>query len=467
MSLSGVTSLRDELARHDQAHLLDHWDGLTAERRAGLEAQIRAIDFAQLAELARGEGPVAKPFTAEVGTERLPATRLVDPHPRIDPREARDRGEAELRAGRVAVLMVAGGQGTRLGFPHPKGMLPTGPISGRTLFRIFADGILGLRRKYGAELPVLVMTSPATHAETVAEWRARDWHGLDPRGVHFFEQGTMPAVDATTGRVLLEAPDRIAVSPDGHGGVLAAMTKAGLWSLLEGHGIAQVFYFQVDNPLVAIADPTFLGYHLAADSDMTTQVVAKRDPLERVGNLVYSGGHLRIIEYSDLSEARARAKSPDGSLVLWAGSIAVHAMRVDFLRRMADSAEALPFHLARKVVPFVDRHGTPIVPERPNAIKFERFIFDILPLAKNPWVVEVDPAEGFAPIKNGLGAATDTLATAQQAILDRGRRWCAAAGFRVTPTARIEIAATAALDPQDLRGKYPAGKVIERDLFLS
>ena len=186
------------------------------------------------------------------------------------------------------------------------------------------------------------------------------------------------------------------------------LERSGALDDIERRGIRQLFYFQVDNPLVDICGPEFVGYHLLSGSEFSTQVVAKRDPLERVGNVVQVDGRLMVIEYSDLPDEAAQRRNPDGSLAIWAGSIAVHVIDAALLRRTADAADGLPFHVARKKVACLDAAGRRIEPSQPNAIKFERFIFDLMPQARRAIVVEVDPARAFAPLKNEPGAKADT-----------------------------------------------------------
>ena len=310
--------------------------------------------------------------------------------------EARSRGREALAAGHLGVILVAGGQGTRLGFDHPKGMFPIGPVSGRTLFQIHIDKILATAQRHGVRIPLYLMTSPATHEETLHFLAAHDRFGMAAEDLRVFCQGTMPAVDAATGQVLLEAPDRLAVSPNGHGGMLAAFAESGAMADAQDRGIRQLFYFQVDNPLVDIAGAEFIGYHILSEAEMTSQVIAKRDPLEKVGNVVDVDGRLMVIEYSDLPDDIARKTNPDGSLAIWAGSIAVHVFDLDFLRRAKDQADSLPYHFAYKKVACIDAAGRRVEPAKANAIKFERFIFDLMPSARNAIVVEVDPASAFA-----------------------------------------------------------------------
>jgi UDP-N-acetylglucosamine/UDP-N-acetylgalactosamine diphosphorylase len=379
---------------------------------------------------------------------------------RFTPEQAKKRAEEALRAGQVGVILVAGGQGTRLGFDHPKGMYPIGPISNKTLFQIHVEKIIAAGRRYGVRIPLYMMTSPATDAETVEFFAANDRFGLPEEDLVIFCQGTMPAVEEKTGRVLLESPDRIAVSPDGHGGMLAAMARGGVLDDIERRGIEHLFYFQVDNPLVDICGREFMGYHLLSESELSTQVIAKREPLERVGNVVRVGDRLMVIEYSDLPEAAAVRRNPDGSLRIWAGSIAVHGIAAALLRRLAGTADGLPFHIARKKVAYVEEAGKTVKPSEPNAIKFERFIFDLIPSAKNAIVVEIDPAKGFGPLKNASGAKDDTPESVRAQMAAVARDWLRQAGATLDDATVVEISPLFALDAEELAEKITAGATI-------
>jgi UDP-N-acetylglucosamine/UDP-N-acetylgalactosamine diphosphorylase len=386
-----------------------------------------------------------------------PAFRLEAVANRFSPAEARRRGAEALAAGEVGAMLVAGGQGTRLGFDHPKGMFPIGPVSGRPLFQVHVERILAVARRHGVRIPLYLMTSPATDEETRDFLARHDRFGLPEEDLEIFCQGTMPVVDAATGRILLEAAGRLAVSPDGHGGMLAAFAGSGCLERARRRGIRQLFYFQVDNPLSCICDAEHLGYHLLCGAEMSSQVIAKRDPLEQVGNVVSVDGRLVVIEYSDLPGDVAQRRNADGSLAIWAGSIAVHVFDLSFLERMAASSAGLPFHVARKKVAYVDAAGRRVEPPRPNALKFERFIFDLMPSAAGAVVIEVDPARAFAPLKNASGAASNTPETvkAQMAALHRG--WLRRAGAEVADDVEVEINPLFALDAEELAGKVVAG----------
>ena len=345
-------------------------------------------------------------------------------------------------------------------------MFPIGPISQKTLFQIHVEKILAANRRYGVRIPLYMMTSPATHAETVAFFAANDRFGLPADDLIVFCQGTMPAVDAQTGRILLEAPDRIAVSPDGHGGMLAALARSGALDDIQRRGIAHLFYFQVDNPLVDICGREFVGYHLLARSELSSQVIAKRDPLERVGNVVQVDGRLMVIEYSDLPDRAAERRNTDGSLTIWAGSIAVHGIDAALLQRLSDTADGLPFHIAKKKVAHVDATGKQIAPTEPNAIKFERFIFDLMPEAQNAIVVEVDAAQAFAPLKNASGAKTDTPESVRQQMAALHRQWLRQVGAKVDDNVTVEISPLFALDAAELAAKIQPGIRITESTYF-
>ena len=445
-----------------QEHLLAFWDTLAQKQKTSLGRQIEAIDFGLIRRLydSRDEQGNVRELASRAGPP--PAFRLDASKNPFSPQQAKRRAVEALKAGKIGAILVAGGQGTRLGFDHPKGMFPIGPLSQKTLFQIHVEKIIAAARRYGVSIPLYLMTSPATHDETVAFFTEHGRFGLPEEDLFIFCQGTMPAVDAATGRVLLDAPNRIAASPDGHGGMVAAMLRSGALDDIDRRKIEHLFYFQVDNPLVDICGQEFLGYHLLAGSEFSSQVIAKRDPLERVGNVVQVDGRLMVIEYSDLPDAAARRRNADGSLAIWAGSIAVHVMAASLLRKTV----GLPFHIARKKVAYVDASGQQVKPSEPNAIKFERFIFDLMPEAKNAIVVEVDPRLAFAPLKIASGAIDDTPETVRSQLMALYRGWLRQAGATVADDTPVEISPLFALDAEELAGKLPAGLATDAPVYL-
>ncbi len=429
-------ALRQRLERAGQQHLLNFHDRLAPDARRSLLAQIDAIDIDALPALVRdyvlGTPPVDLPADIE------PAPYYPnDPASTVRPWDSaayRAAGEALLRAGKVACFTVAGGQGTRLGYDGPKGCYPAGAVTGRPLFQFFAEGILKTGLKYGVTPPWYVMTSPLNHDATVAFFEQRGYFGLPRDGVMFFPQGAMPSFDLRTGRILLASPHQIATNPDGHGGSLRALKVSGALGDMRRRGVEHLSYFQVDNPIVRVADPVFLGLHAAApdsSAEMSSKMLAKAYPEEKLGVFCVAGGRLRIIEYSDLPIERQRERLPDGRLRFLAGSPAIHILSVEFVELLnSDPAFALPWHRAEKKVPCIDPDtGDRTEPREPNGVKLERFVFDALPLARASIVYEADRVEEFAPIKNAEGV--DSPQSSREIQTLRAARWLEAAGVEI------------------------------------
>lgn len=465
-----LDELRSTLPENQQ-HLLQFWESLSSEEQTELAEQIGKIDFSQLAELFAKAASDDTPW-GELADKAVspPAVTLKDMQSSDLIAKAKAAGEAAMRNGEVGFILVAGGQGTRLGFDLPKGMYPIGPLSGRTLFQMMMDLVKARSTHYGAPIPVYLMTSPATDEATRRHADEEKYFGLADRQLQIFCQGTMPAVDDQSGQCLLKSRSELFLSPDGHGGLLKAFTQSNCLKDASDRGLKYLFYCQVDNPLAQICDPVFIGLHILEKSHLTSQVVRKNDPLQRVGNVVDVDGRVQIIEYSDLPEKNARQTTDDGSLKFWAGSIAVHVFNVDFLQSVAKQSEAndqlLPFHIAHKKVPYVDSDGNLVSPEKPNAFKFERFVFDLLPLAQKSIVVEVDPNEGFAAVKNAPPATSETAETTKAAIVAQHTRWLAAAGVPMAPGVKVEIHPAVAHDAESVKERLSQINPISEDTYL-
>jgi len=458
------TEIDLQLRKSGQEHALAWWDQLSEGERCELVDQLQAIHFDQLRDL----------YRQREWAVSLPAADRIQPVPVVsvasDAGSARQAGEEALRKGEAAVLMVAGGQGSRLGFDHAKGMFQISPVKNRSLFHIHAEKVLALGRRYGKPLPFLVMTSPATHAETESFFLQHDCFGLRREDVWLFCQGTLPALDMATGKLLLEKRGRIFTSPNGHGGVLNALAESGLLGRLRRQNVQTIFYFQVDNPLVKIADPVFLGHHLVANAEVSSKVVRKEGPTDKLGNMVLIDGSCCIIEYSDLPESLGKQKDENGQLRIWAGSPAIHLFDLDFLAQVTQGPGRLPYHVARKKVPYLDQTGKRVEPERENALKFEMFIFDVLPMAQRWTVVETSRVEEFVPLKNASGA--DSPEVVRKAISNRAAQWLEKAGVPVPRSADgdaafpLEISPLFALDSEELAAKVDRSLEIRGPTYL-
>ncbi len=460
------SQLRDHLEPYGQSHILKFWDELPIDRQSALAEQIYSIDLAQVKELFDSQDAHESWSEIAAKAEPPPAITLEQFRDKPSYDAAYELGAEALRNGKVAMILTAGGQGSRLGFEHPKGMYPIGPISNCSLYQIILEKVRARSSQFGAPIPMFIMSSPPTHDESVRYLKEHQFFGFAPNDISVFCQGIMPAVDFD-GKLILERKDQVFVSPDGHGGMLAAFEQSRCLEQVLDRGIEYIFYGQVDNPLIQACDPALIGYHIQAESEMTTQVVRKQDPLQKVGNVVSVDGRAQIIEYSDLPEDNARETNPDGSLKFWAGSIAVHIFNSSFLVRTSAQSDALPFHRATKKVPFIDELGNQTEPHAPNAIKFERFIFDLLSWANHAIVCEVDPQEGFCAVKNAPPATSETPQHVKQAISDLHSRWLAMADVCVEPGTTVEINPLFAVDAIQLAKKTDLPQIIDQPTYFN
>lgn len=471
--------LLKKLSPAQQEHLLQFWQELSPAEQDRLAEQIEALDIDLFARLKKQYGGASDEDREKVGDHRAhwaalaaratspPALRLDGSGVDFSKSAAIDRGEALLRANKVGMILVAGGLGTRLGWDEPKGMFPIGPLSNRPLFQVIIESLLAVRKKYHTAIPLYVMTSPATDQKTREFLAAHDHFGLPAADVHYFCQATMFAIDDRWERILLASKGELALAPDGHGGMLRAFEKSGCLDDCRRRGLEVLFYGQIDNPLLQVCDPLLLGSHQLSRSELTTQVVRKRRPLERVGVLAAADGKVQMIEYSDLPEKNAHETLADGSLKFWAGNLAVHVFDVALLKRAAGQADSLPFHIAHKKTPHINERGERIDPEKPNAYRFERFIFDLLHVAERALVVEADPAEAFAPVKNSDGEETDNPRLAKAAIQALHRRWLQAAGVKVADTVPVEINPLFATSPAELAAKLDKNTTISKPTYFA
>ena len=378
-------------------------------------------------------------------------------------------GEELIRGGRTAFLTVAGGQGSRLGFDGPKGMFPISPIRRLTLFALFAEKLRAARVLYKAEIPWLIMASPQNEDSTREYFEKEGYFDLGRDSVRFFTQGTLPSLSAE-GELLLDGEGGLFFNPNGHGGTLEALRSSGLLEEMEERGVEELFYFQIDNPLVIVPDPIFLGFHRRAESQISTKVIRKAFPEDKLGTIAtLPSGKPTVIEYSDLPQELMHEKTPDGDLKFSHGSIAIHLLNVDYV---SSRPLALPFHTARKKVRTLNPtpDGTEIV-ER-EAVKFEMFIFDAIPQAERFLFFETDRAEEFSPVKNKEGV--DSVETCIRGQTEKFAGWLSACGLRMPrddkgrPRYAVEISPLFAADRASLikrRAELP--QEIDHDILLT
>jgi UDP-N-acetylglucosamine/UDP-N-acetylgalactosamine diphosphorylase len=446
---------RKLLKKHRQGHVLTFWDELDPTQKRNLLAQIERLDFSKIDDWVTR---LIKEFTPPALPARFAAAPSYGPRPADDPPQrkyarARELGRELIANGRVAAFVVAGGQGTRLGFDGPKGDFSISPLRNKTLFRIFAETIAAVSQKYKNACPWYIMTSPLNHTLTRELFKSNDYYGLDHENVFIFQQGTLPNF-SFDGKILLADKASMACSPDGHGGSLKALFQSGAIEDMKKRGAEFISYFQVDNPLINIFDPLFIGLHALDEAQMSSKAVIKTAPGEKVGNFCLVDGKVTVVEYSDLPDELAEKRNADGSLVFELGSIAIHIINTSFVEKLNATGFSLPLHRAVKKIPHIGSHGNLVEPAEPNGIKLETFVFDALPLASKSIILQTPRNEEFGPVKNATGP--DSPQTARRMMVARAADWLESAGVSVprkpdrSPDCLIEIAPSFAVEKEDI-----------------
>ncbi|MFU8848768.1 MAG: UTP--glucose-1-phosphate uridylyltransferase [Opitutales bacterium] len=456
-----MQSLISKFEKAGQGQVFQFFDHLDESGKAKLLAQAESIDLTEISNLVQ-EHVLGVAHTS-LNLEGLePAPYIALPNNEASATEwqrAFQTGADAIRAGRVAAFTVAGGQGTRLGYDGPKGTYPVTPVSHKMLFQVFAEKIFRSGERFGVTIPWFILTSEINNTATVEAFEANAYFGLPKESVHFIVQGLVPAVDLE-GKILLSAKDTIAMTPDGHGGALRALVRSGAVDTMRAAGVDILTYFQVDNPIVQCVDPAFVGFHVLGQSELSSKMVPKAYALEKVGHFCVQDGVTKVIEYSDMPVAMQEETDAEGSLRFKAGSVAIHVFDRDFIARVGGDAagEKLPFHRANKKIPYVDVSAATIEPEAPNGVKFEMFVFDALPLAKNPVIIEAARGDDFSPVKNAEGV--DSPKTCQDDQLRMFARWLKAAGVEVEtddsglPGFTFEISHRFAADEKDFVAQW-------------
>jgi len=342
------------LAENSQSHILRFWKELTPSEQKLLLCDIEKINFNSLKGLQKLiDEPVQDYNSADIRPDNI-----IDPEKLTDSEKNRlyQKGEDALKNGKTAFFVVAGGQGSRLGYERAKGTYEISPIRRKSLFYIHCRKVLAASRYYGVKMPLVVMTSEVNHQETIDYFKSNDYFNLQAENVFFTMQGVLPALDFS-GRLMLAEKHRIFFSPDGHGGALQALNRNNIPEIFQKRGIEVLSYFQVDNPLVHIADPLYIGLHLEKKSEMSCKVLKKRNSSEKIGVAAVVNGKKSIVEYSDLPRSLAEALGSDGELLYGYGSIAIHMINLAFIEKFKSGDFILPCHIARKAVPFIDETG--------------------------------------------------------------------------------------------------------------
>ncbi|KAB5574092.1 hypothetical protein DKX38_001286 [Salix brachista] len=430
-------ALLERLKDYGQEDAFALWDELSTEERELLFKDIESLDLPRLDRIIRCS--LRSQGLPVVAIEPVPENTVSTVEERTI--EERERwwkmGLKAISDGKLAVLLLSGGQGTRLGSSDPKGCFNIGLPSGKSLFQLQAERILCVQRLAaqassegsGSSVSIhwYIMTSPFTDEATQKFFENHKYFGLEANQVTFFQQGTIPCV-SNDGRFIMETPFKVAKAPDGNGGVYSALKYSKLLEDMASRGIKYVDCYGVDNALVRVADPAFVGYFIDKGVAAAAKVVRKAYPQEKVGVFVRrgKGGPLTVVEYNELDQSLASAiNQQTGRLRFCWSNVCLHMFTLDFLNQVANGLEKDSiYHLAEKKIPSI--HGGTM------GLKLEQFIFDAFPYAPSTALFEVPREEEFAPVKNANGSNFDTPESARLLVLRLHTRWVVAAGGFVT-----------------------------------
>ena len=407
-----------------QQELAAKLESLSGDARALLERDIASQDWLALQSIYEEKSSASLSDNVASDIQPMPF-KIASDDLRYD--YWKETGEILLGKGQVAAFLVAGGQGSRLGFNGPKGMFDIGLPSHKSLFQLQAERLQNLAAQVGHAIPWCIMTSPLNHEATVNFFREHDYFGMNKDDIRFFEQGTICALNPN-GKAVVDENNRLALVPDGNGGCFRALSQSGTLAWLVERGLQYVFLYSVDNALCRICDPAFVGA-LAADGRAVSasKVVAKAGPGEKVGIFAFQTNKPGVVEYSDLPENLRDMTNADGSLTYDGGNIAVHLFKISGLRKLQTGK--LPWHTARKTVCGIEK-----------CFKFEQFLFDAFPLLGSMLPFGVIREEEFSPVKNAEG--NDSPKTAREMIGKLHREWLRKAHVEIDPHKLYEVSPT-------------------------
>lgn len=391
----------DMLNMLNQEHIVSHLQSLSSEEQLEMIKHIESLDFSVLSE--GNEAEVRGKFSPLLATTISDISKNFERYTEV--------GLKAIREGKVGAVLLAGGQGSRLGFDHPKGMFNIGVERELFIFECLINNMLDVVKQADAWIPLFIMTSHENRKETITFFEQHSYFGYSPDNVFFFEQEQLPTVDIN-GNLMLEDKGRIKTAPNGNGGWYESMAKTGMLKIVQDAQIEWLNVFAVDNVLQRIADPCFIGAVIESGKVSGAKVVAKANPEERVGVLCLEDGKPSIVEYYEMTDEMIHSREADGTLSYNYGVILNYLFRVDKLNQTL--SVKLPLHREFKKIPYMTVTGEYIKPEEPNAYKFETLALDMVKLQDDCLPYEVERSREFAPVKNMTGV--DSVDTARELL---------------------------------------------------
>jgi len=436
-----IDTLRSKLTTAGQEHLLQFWEELDTDEKQALYNELSELDLDEVLEYFQRTVAEMSSAGEKLDDKMQPLTESQCGSMAASTDSELAQYESlsleEISKSHVGILLLAGGQGTRLGTSYPKGMYDVGLPSSKTLFQLQAERIRSLEilaeKKTGVKGAITwyIMTSASTIQPTLDFFAKNQYFGLKKENVVVFQQGTLPCF-TFEGKMILGAKHKLSIAPDGNGGLYRALRREGILDDMKSKGIQFIQLYCVDNILVKVGDPLFMGYCLSKDAECANKVVRKGFPTEAVGITCKVAGHYQVVEYSEITQKSAEKRNPDGSLTYSAANICIHFFTFEFLNRIVmENERSLEHHVAKKKIPFINNEGVLVKPEKPNGIKMEKFVFDVFKFANKFVVWECYRDEEFAPLKNAEGASDFTPTHCRNALLALHQKWLRIAGAKL------------------------------------
>ena len=403
-----IEEIKHKLKKYGQEHLLIFYDKLDENKQNELLKQIDEIDFDLINNIYSRTRDIAKQDNFKVEPINfIDKYKLKDKYKYYE-----DIGKKAIKEGKLACVTMAGGQGTRLGHTGPKGTFDIGLESHKSLFELLCDYLKDESSKYNVQIPWFIMTSKQNNQDTIDFFKKNKYFGYE-KNIYFFIQGELPMVD-TEGKILIDENGLVKEAADGHGGVYESLLKSGMTEKMKELGVEWVFIGGIDNCLVKMVDPVLMG--IAIDKGVTAagKSVVKANPHEKVGAFCKKNGRPAVIEYSEITDEMAEARDDNGELLYGESHILCNLFNISAIERMGKTP--LPYHSAYKKATYIDKNGNKVVPDSPNAYKFEAFLFDAFGEVDDMAILRVKREEEFAPVKNATGV--DSPETARKLYND-------------------------------------------------